>query len=634
VLRRPLRGRNEKARAVRLARVGLGSAWLALIGTAQAQVNLPFGEAARQRDAAGAWAPAPLQLPAPAERNKNPVTVSLRFYADDDYRAGLFRWAERARTQLGYLNQIVEPAFGIRFEAESFRRWHRESSGSDVNKMLAELEKMDPGIGVDWVVAYVTPLPLISTSMHEIGAARLLGRHFLMRGMASADESSMLNQSFDKLSTAEREQLYGVRKWHKECAIFLHEWLHTLGAIHSSDPQRIMNPSYSTKMSNLDVIDAELAEVALRIRLASRHSETTDWSPLRVRLAKATSAEWLPREKAELLALLGSTGARSGSPSPAAEPASSGESEAFRKAVALFKEGKSDEAWAALAPEGARLPENFEVHRLLCRLSFVPAARKPAGAEAGLAACARARQLGPDRPEPLVDEAQARLQRREPKEALASVESAAALAGKLPGGQEQVWTWIARVYGSLGALERADQALDHAAGKPGEPEARELIGQERRGYGLPRGALPPGRELAYAERHRRCAELVDAGRVREARAALDQAHREFPDVPGLDVLSCELELRQGRSGSAEKLCGKALARMNDLPRAHYLMAHIHLKANARQAAIDELKTSLDLDPRERGTWETLAELYRAAGKRQELAALKAEYSKRFSRPLR
>ena len=41
-----------------------------------------------------------------------------------------------------------------------------------------------------------------------------------------------------------------------------------------------------------------------------------------------------------------------------------------------------------------------------------------------------------------------------------------------------------------------------------------------------------------------------------------------------------------------------------------------------------------LDPRASGVYETLAEVYRADGKRQELAALRAEYHKVFSRPLR
>src|SRR4051812_44570223 len=195
-----------------------------------------------QRRVAQTLAPAPLVLPTPATPRRSLLTVHIRFYADDDYRSGLFRWADRVRTEINYLNQLVEPAFGVRFEGESFRRWHRTSGNIDIFKMLAELEAFDAGANVDWVVGLVSALPLVSTSMHEIGAARLLGRHIVMRGMGSAEESKALDKGFALMDPAEREKLYSSRKWHKEYAVFLHEWLHTLGTIHSSNPERINNP--------------------------------------------------------------------------------------------------------------------------------------------------------------------------------------------------------------------------------------------------------------------------------------------------------------------------------------------------------------------------------------------------------
>jgi tetratricopeptide (TPR) repeat protein len=583
-------------------------------------------------------APAPLVLPAPTERRKSIIEMRIRFYADDDYRAGLFRWADRTRTQLGYLNQIVEPAFGIRFEAESFRRWHRESSGSDIYKMLAELQKLDPGVGVDWVVAFVSALPLVSSSMHEIGAAQLLGHHFILRGMASADESRALGQAFDRLDPAVREQIYSQRKWHKECAVFLHEWLHTLGGLHSNDAQRINHGSYSPKMSNLSIVDTELATVALQARLEGRARENVDWSPLLGQLERSSSPEWLPKEKEELLALLRSTGAKPGAaPGPtAAAGAKIGEDEmaTYRRAVDLAREGKGPQAWALVRPLALKRPESVQVQRLLCRLSFVPAAKGD-----GLAACARARELDGKSPEPLIDEAQARILRKEHTEALAAIDAAAELATHLTRGGEEVWPWIAEIYGQLGALTRAEEVLDRAGGKgPGADAARQALIHERRVFGLPRppaaGSIPADKELAYAAKHRQAFALADGGRLREARATVDAALKEFPGVPGLEALSCEIDVRQRRLRPAEKACEKALAAMPDLPRAHYLMAHVRLSSNAHQAAAEELRKSIELDPRASGAYETLAEVYRATGKRQELAALRAEYQKVFSRTLR
>src|SRR6185436_3455461 len=145
------------------------------------------------------------------------------------------------------------------------------------------------------------------------------GRHFILRGMASADEASAL-KALDLLDPAEREQVYSRRKWHKETAVFLHEWLHTLGAIHSSNPERLTNPSYSNKMSNLAVADAELAAAAIRARLAERQSGAIDWSGLRAAVERNRSGEWFTKERDDLLAMLVSQGARPAKPEHKFEP--------------------------------------------------------------------------------------------------------------------------------------------------------------------------------------------------------------------------------------------------------------------------------------------------------------------------
>ena len=73
-------------------------------------------------------------------------------------------------------------------------------------------------------------------SFHDLGCARVLGRHFVLRGMTSIAELQDFNRLFPKLDNDEREALYGRRKTHKELSIFLHEWAHTLGALHVQDP--------------------------------------------------------------------------------------------------------------------------------------------------------------------------------------------------------------------------------------------------------------------------------------------------------------------------------------------------------------------------------------------------------------
>jgi tetratricopeptide (TPR) repeat protein len=624
--------------------VGIGVGALGVVcvlggGVPGAFAQVPPAVSDSQRRAAMAAVPADIVLPSPSERKRASVVLRIRFYADEDYRAGLFRWAERTRGQLEQLNKVVEPAFGIRFDAEGFRRWHRSGADVDVEKLLVELEKMDPGPGVDLVVGFVTPVSLINTSMHQMGAARALGRHIILRGLASADEALAVGKLTEGLDPADREKLQNMRQWHKEAALFLHQWLHTLGALHSRNAERLNHPTYSTRMSNLSVPDVLLASAAVHARLRERQTGTLDWSPLRRTLERESSAEWTPKERDALLAML---------PAAAPEPdkkmgeppkEEGGErlpggltredAEALNQALALTKANKGSEAWALAQPLGARYPKSVDVQRMVCRLAYVRAA-----GDEGLLACTRAHDMAPTAPEPLIDAAQARILRKEISIALATTDAAAALL-KSSTGKPDAWVWVAQLYGQLGHVTRADEALARAGDKaPGLEGARKAVAQDRRIFGLPPGALPAEREPDYADRHRKITTLIDANKLREARTATEAARREFPGVPGIDVLSCEIDARQNRPRPAEKACTQALAAMPDLPRVHYLLGHVKLQMGARDGAIAAFRKSIELDPRESSPWQSLAEVYKATGKRQELATLKTDFQKQFSRPLK
>src|SRR5439155_12472332 len=148
------------------------------------------------------------------------------------------------------------------------------------------------------------------------------------------------------------------------------------------------------------------------------------------------------------------------------------------------------------------------------------------------------------------------------------------------------------------ALTRADQALERADEKaPSFERARAALEHDRRWLGIRRP--PPGqtvsvdRELAYAALHRRVSTLVDDGKLPEARAAIEAGRREFSDIPGIEVMSCEIDARQNRFRQAEKACAKALSLMPDLPRAHYLLGHIKLQAGARDVAIKSFRRSIE-----------------------------------------
>ena len=271
-----------------------------------ARGQLQQNEYQQQKEHAAMFEPAPLLAPTRPGASGAGATVRVRFYADDDYRSssGGGRWQDRIRVMLTMVNKVVEPTFGVRFEGESFRRWPRQGPSGALQPMLDELERLDAGPDVDWVVGMVSPLPLVSMSFHDLGCARVLGRHFLLRGMASIAELDDFKRILPKLDQKDREELYSRRKTHKELAIFLHEWGHTLGALHVPDATRIMGPSYSNRVSTFDVEDASLIAAGLEARMEARGREAVDWTPLRQLLTQSKPGDWVPAEREALLGQL------------------------------------------------------------------------------------------------------------------------------------------------------------------------------------------------------------------------------------------------------------------------------------------------------------------------------------------
>ena len=111
-------------------------------------------------------------------------TIRLRIYADRDYRGTVIRWQAKARAQIQRINAVLGPVFNVHFEIESLREWDRSHVGQPLNnRMLDELQTLDQAREVDLVVGLVTPLHGVATSIHSIGYAGFLSRHFLLRGM-------------------------------------------------------------------------------------------------------------------------------------------------------------------------------------------------------------------------------------------------------------------------------------------------------------------------------------------------------------------------------------------------------------------------------------------------------------------
>ena len=577
---------------------------LALVIAPPARAQWQKNEYQLQKEWSQQFLPAPILAPR-REGGRAPGPVRIRFHADADYRSEGGRWQENIKVLLGNLNKVVGQSFGVRFEVAEFRRWDRTGPNGELGPMLEQLEKLDPGMDVDWVVGLVSSLPLVSMSFHDLGKARVLGRHFVVRGMNSVAEMQDFQRMFKAMEQSERDQLYSIRKAHKETSVFLHEWGHTLGAPHVEDPTRLMNVGYSQRTSLFSSEDAELMTAAIDSRLRSRGRETDaiDWSPLHRYLKDNRNTEYRQEDWKYLTDL---TAPRAGV-APGSHRAAAAPSDLPVPVPPPF----------GLRPRPAPPPPPPE-----------PPASPPATATPGSQTPSPLRHGATQakKPErtaepPFANEARSLLRSGQRPQALALLErTAGEVATRVPADPAAQAT-IARVYAEAGAVTAADRTLARAGDAPAIRQAAAEVLRTRRRMGLPKSVarfqLPPSAEPDYADTWDRLRNAMNAGDLKSAKTAVDTGLRKFPGAPGLIAADCEVLLRQDRPDQATKRCQEALAIMEDLPRAHYLLGCIQAEAGQHEAGVTSLKRAITLDPRNRAAWESLGDLMRALGRSKE-----------------
>lgn len=216
----------------------------------------------------------------------------IRAYADADYQAQDPQWAASIVAQVWRANAILESDFGVRLEVESVRPWHRPDRSGDLADALQELLDVDPAADVDWVVGWVGPMPGESSAREEFGRAPMFGRHFVLRAMESAASRAAV-ASWNELSTDERAAMARERRLHKEKSTFLHEWGHTLGAVHECPGKWIMSKEYSLLESTFSPESARLVRLGLRRRAARSPEEFRAWAGYyRAEASRMTGSAW------------------------------------------------------------------------------------------------------------------------------------------------------------------------------------------------------------------------------------------------------------------------------------------------------------------------------------------------------
>ena len=186
------------------------------------------------------------------------------------------------------------------------------------------------------------------------------------------------------------------------------------------------------------------------------------------------------------------------------------------------------------------------------------------------------------------------------KATLALLASAETALTALGDGHEERWGRLAALYQG----QRAVSACERALGNSGQHRSRASIArwarQIRVRIGLPKDLASAGLSAAteplYVTEMVAIREMIKTGSFAAAATGCRRARKRFPRAPGVDVLACDVAMRQQKYREARKHCQRALASFERASWAHYVMALLDLRKRKRAAAIAHLRRALVIDP--------------------------------------
>jgi tetratricopeptide (TPR) repeat protein len=569
--------------AGRLLRVVAGSALAALAGCRSATDI--------QRDQAQALRPA--SVAGGAEVQAAGVRVlRARLHADDGYRARVLRWRERIAAQLERANRLLEAQFGIRLAVVSVEPWSHADDASRLEASLEALVAADPGDDVDWVIGFVPSADALPLADGNLGVAVPFGRHVVLRAMGSAVEADGIERSFDRLSQAERDALRRELLLHREDAVLLHEWAHTLGALHERSPDALMSPRYGRRLARFSAESAELVRLGLAHRDSADPGERSAWAAAYEAAVERSGQAWDADTREQALA-------------------------AARRFFGA--------AWFGAPPAPAGAPG---------RAACLSEARRTPLADATRDACraAVAPGEGPDALLALADE----LVGLRAGPAAVTVMALAEPALEARRTPPSTWLRLAQLQARADACGAAERSLLRAGGHPAAAVVQHDCARLRARVGLPAGAaaLPPEREPVYVAAMEEALHLLGQGHHDRALERVRRLERDFPGAGGPALVACAVRDEQKRRREARQACLAAAAAAPGSPRPLLALGEVAIAERRYSDAAEHLRRALELDGSTGLAWSRLALAYQRLPDRPALEALQARYLERFGMPLR
>jgi predicted Zn-dependent protease len=556
----------------------------------------------------------------------DPRLAHIRIWTDAAVRVAP-KWKDDLTDQVDYVNQLLQPLLGIRLQIDAWKDWDRTG---DLHQALGQLEAVDAGSDVAWVIGYTGPNDVATKAMSELGDAHVLGHHVVVHGWADKPETDLVALSLPaEMSDAQRQEVLGAHRRHKQAAVLLHMLAITAGAVSTQDPSWLDNPLYSTKQVTFPDRTRELMALAFNDRLSGGTDQTV--APKLLELLDKEWGGWVAADREQVMAALKHVV----DVAHAGKTASDVPAEAYPQYERIKTLVKSDPHQALVELDNllAGYPGNATLYLLKCDIMLIKPGVK--SKETRLA-CAHVSDIAPGDPSPHIHLALKLVEAGDNAAARTELSLAETQVANLEHGTDEAWHGIIDAYMAIGSLTWAEEAL--AKSKLANDPVGAKIAQTRSRYGVPRGTklVTPEHEVELVAAARTALNLIYANKHDEARALLAKAETKWHDAPGLLAARCDLALRDGDAAGARGLCARAVQIQPDESWALYLGGVIALKdtsAGGAQAGIALLKRAITADPDLAQPWHALGQAYQRIHDQAAYDKLSADYATRFQQNL-
>jgi hypothetical protein len=493
--------------------------------------------------------------------------------------------------------------------------WERGGASSDVGDMISELEARDAGEGADWIIGLVTQFPKESSNLHDLGAARYVSKHLIIRGSNDLAEFNTYRKRFDRLDEEVVNALYEARVSHKQLLTLLHELGHTLGAFHT-DVESIMRPQYAPKVSWF----APHNDAIVTLGLKFRGKEPVEYGEYKPRLIETLRR--LDQDGVDVRVPLQSLGIHFGDATPAAKPSAG--SKGMEQALALERSGKNDEARERLAALSTEEAQSLAGVHLRCRLDE--------GAEAGKGeACTAAREAGFGGAEESWELAKAYRLRAMPEYERFAMHSARLALRAETLLNKQLRLHLARRSLVLAQFSELEDFLAPLESDEMIAQLRNGATRERRLFGIHPGAVSEEDEPeAYALVKQALAQ-VQKRDFAAAKRLVATGRKRFPKMAGFVTVLCDLEIRRQKLPRAWTHCTEAIRMDPKSTWARYLAGAVAHHRGQDDTSMALLQESVDLGIEMVGAWKLLTTLHKNAGDEAEVTALRKRFLDTFGR---